>query len=169
MSTRNDFNMLRCRDAESDSCDILRAGNLARVAASDDMSEWSSSDVQQFAPLERRWTERAKFELTVPELIRRWERFVVKVEQGYASLIEEYQNDLDTRKLLQEAIEELRDGTAQRLSDMLRPWDRRFEAATVPSDPPIWRGGWWAERMPKILVGTLAEDVRRRGLRERTA
>jgi hypothetical protein len=23
MSTRSDFNMLRCRDAESDSCDIL--------------------------------------------------------------------------------------------------------------------------------------------------
>jgi hypothetical protein len=23
MSTRDDFNMLRCRDAESDSCDIL--------------------------------------------------------------------------------------------------------------------------------------------------
>lgn len=28
MSTRSDFNMLRCRDAESDSCDILRAGKM---------------------------------------------------------------------------------------------------------------------------------------------
>jgi hypothetical protein len=28
MSTRSDFNMLRCRDAESDSCDSLRAGMM---------------------------------------------------------------------------------------------------------------------------------------------
>jgi hypothetical protein len=139
------------------------------VDTSDGVTEWSGNDREQFAPLERRWTERAKFELTVPKLIRHWERFVVKVEQGYTSLIEEYANDLDTRKLLQEAIDEVPDDTARRLSEVLRRWDRRFESATVASDPPIWTGGWWAERMPKVLVGTLAEDVQRRGLRERTA
>ncbi len=115
---------------------------------------WSDADREQFASLERRWTDRAKFVLTVPKLIAAWSRFVVTVEDGYSHLIEEYCNELDSRDLLQEAVDQVASDTSQRLRGVLEPWDRRFKAATVPSEPPVWRGGWWAERIPKVLVGT---------------
>ncbi|MCU1466093.1 MAG: hypothetical protein JWM72_2021 [Actinomycetia bacterium] len=44
MSTRSDFNMLRCRDAKSDSCDILRAGNMRGWAVTDSRCEHLRSE-----------------------------------------------------------------------------------------------------------------------------
>lgn len=125
---------------------------------------WTAEELHEFGPLEERWTERAKYSITVPKLVSRWARFVTVVEAGYGEnrMIEEYWNDLDMRLLLQEALDALSEETAGRLRQAVEPWDRRFRAATVETDPALWSGGWWAARVPANPVPYFAEEVRQR-------
>ena len=111
---------------------------------------WSSDDLSQFASLEKRWTDRAIFPIRVQLLLYRWPKFTVSVEHGYKNMmIEDSWNGLDTRLLLQEALEALTPQTSIRLSLAVEPWDSRLKQATVEYLPPTWHGGWWASRIPR--------------------
>ena len=125
---------------------------------------WTTEELHEFRPLEERWTERAKFSIRVPKLVRGWAGFVIAVEGGYGGnlMIEEYWNDLDTRLLLQEALDALPEETAGRLWQAVEPWDRGFRAASVETEPALWSGGWWASRVPANPVPDFAEEVRQR-------
>ena len=126
-----------------------------------DWPEWSNDERQQFAPLEQRWTDRAKFPITVQRLLEGWARFTVSVESGVAdgSVIEDYWNDLDTRLLLQEALDSLPSDTSHRLEEAIRPLDSRFRDATLEEQPARWRGGWWASRIPKNPTPAFAREL----------
>lgn len=123
---------------------------------------WSSEDQAEFASLEARWTERAKFPITIRRQLDRWANFTISVEGGYGDnrIIEEYWNDLDSRKLLQEALNELTPDLAGRLQGAIEPWDTRFREATVERLPPMWQGGWWACRIPKNPAPSFARELR---------
>ena len=122
---------------------------------------WSRRDQAEFAPLEKRWSDRAKFAITVQRLLDQWSRFTISVESGYGDnqVIEEYWNDLDTRLLLQEALDALSADLAARLQGAVHPWDVRFSEATVEHNPPMWRGGWWARRIPKYPSPSFAKEL----------
>ena len=84
---------------------------------------------------------------------------VEQVEAGYDDTIYDWQNDLDSRKVIQQAIDALPEDLGQRLADRVRPWDERFQAATRPAKQPYWSGGWWAERVPTRLGPILRADL----------
>jgi hypothetical protein len=89
--------------------------------------------------------------VSLPYLLSNWPRIVDNVE-GYDGVIEEYWNDLDTRNILEDVIDELPHEVASRVAALLRPWDEKFRTRTVDS-PGLWRRsngkpGWWNERFP---------------------
>jgi hypothetical protein len=119
---------------------------------------WTAEDREAIAPLEARWTENAGFRITADRLLDKWSHLVDEVERGYDDNIDDYRNDLDSRKLLQEAIDALPADTARRLRSEIDPLDAQFLSATVRTSPPPWSGGWWAERIPRRTLGMFASD-----------
>jgi hypothetical protein len=82
-------------------------------------------------------------------LLRDWGAFVAAVERGYDDSIYEYTNDLSVR-------DRLAGSDDPRVAEL----DRRFEAATAEAAAPLApRDGWWWRRVPRRLVGDLADDL----------
>ncbi len=91
--------------------------------------------------------------VSFPYLLSNWPQIVDSVV-GYDGVIEEYWNDLDTRNILQDVMDELPSDVAARVAALLKPWDDKFRARTVDS-PGLWRRsngkpGWWNERFPAV-------------------
>lgn len=78
--------------------------------------------------------------------------------------IDDYTNDLSIRRWAEEARPLLTSGVARAMDDRLRPLDERFRQATTETTERLPGAGtshWWERRVPLVLVGELAEDVRR--------
>ncbi len=104
----------------------------------------------------------------------KWAWVVKEIVDGrYDAMVEEYHNDLDSRKILDVVLGTVDEGLRKPLGDWLLPHDRRFEEATLllarpiagSSDPKrstaAWRGYW---RVPRALGPELREGLVRRGL-----
>jgi hypothetical protein len=99
---------------------------------------------------------------TLNERVEGWESLVAEVEQGYGMTVDDYTNDLAVREWLDLVrpilTMRLRDSLDERLSLL----DERFRAATVkPAVQMPGAGDAWFYRLPKALVGELAEDAAR--------
>jgi hypothetical protein len=103
-----------------------------------------------------------------------WAWLVEAIEDGrYDHMVEEYHNDLDSRKVLHVVLAAVPDEICDRLAGWLLPLDQRFDMATVVLARPIagssdlnspraaWRGYW---RIPKALGPELRAALVRRGL-----
>ena len=116
---------------------------------------------------ERRASERAHFPVTLGKLLSWWESFVEEVEEGYPSSFDEYANDLSSRDVLERLVREAPPELAAKLTETLKPFDDRFEAATAEdSDGRIGElfahdESWWWSRIPKRLEGELAAALGR--------
>jgi hypothetical protein len=132
----------------------------ARSMKGIDLPAWTAADRAELDPIEARWSVRAKIRLTADRLLGQWVGLVKSVERGYQGCVDDYRNDLDARMLLDEAIREIAPATAARITGFLASWDERFRAATRIAQPPVWSGGWWAQRVPLLLTGELAGDLR---------
>jgi hypothetical protein len=93
-------------------------------------------------------------------LLRGWRDFVTQVERGYDDSIYEYTNDLSVRDRLEPLIQD----AASTARAELEAVDRRFEAATEESTRPLGAfkdatPPWWWQRVPRRLVGELADDL----------
>jgi hypothetical protein len=97
-------------------------------------------------------------------MLRRWSDFVTQVERGYDDSIYEYTNDLSVRDRLERLVDGAGPGLRAKLEGALAEDDRRFEAATEDSARPLGAGrsAWWWRRVPRRLVGELAEDIAER-------
>ena len=96
-------------------------------------------------------------------LLGRWRDFVTTVERGYDDSIYEYTNDLSVRDHLEAIAAGAGPALRAKLERALAEDDRRFEAATQEADRPLgtFTGEaptWW-RRVPRRLVGELAEDL----------
>jgi hypothetical protein len=90
--------------------------------------------------------------------LHRWSHFVTQVERGYDDSIYEYTNDLSVR----DRLEQLTQGAE--LERRVAEVDRRFETATEERARPLGvfkeaSAPWWWRRVPRRLVGELAEDL----------
>ncbi len=88
-----------------------------------------------------------------------WHWLVREVENGYDDMCEEWQNDLDSRLIIERAIDQLPPDLSARLAERVRPWDDRFIEATRAVARPYWHGGWWADRVPKKIGPILSADL----------
>lgn len=122
----------------------------------------------QAAPIEAAMSQRAHFPVTLAKLVSWWDDLVRQVEVGYTSSADEYANDLSARDRLEEALRSAPPKLRSKLEAAVTPLDERFRQATHP-DPHLLLsqfvvpgdGGWWA-RIPKVLAGALASDLKGR-------
>ncbi len=97
-------------------------------------------------------------------LIERWEYAVSKiVESDSQHLIEEYQNELDGRSIIEEVLPLAMQKERQSIHERLNIADSRFRAASVARDECVWgervaaRRGytpathWWYYRWPRVI------------------
>jgi hypothetical protein len=97
-----------------------------------------------------------------------WGSFVRTVEESYDMCIDDYTNDLSVRRWAAEARPLLTGRIRVSLDQRLAPIDERFRTATFEAPrhlPGAGTDGWWETRLPRRLVGELAEDVTALGLR----
>ena len=116
---------------------------------------------EAYAKLEERWRaeERLSPVATIKWCEAKWQWLIEQVEAGYDDDKYEWENDLDSRTIIQRAIDELPAELSTRLAGRVRPLDERFEATTRPVTRPYWSGGWWADRVPTKLGPILAADL----------
>lgn len=95
-------------------------------------------------------------------LLQDWRRFVAAVERGYGDSIYEYTNDLTVRDRLERVVAGASPGLRGQLEHALAAADARFDAATEEAARPlgVTYTTWWWQRVPRRLVGELAEDLR---------
>lgn len=91
-------------------------------------------------------------------LLSSWKKLVELVENGYGErfVIEEYWNDLDTRKAIREV----------ELDSLVKELDERFIAATTRRDIQIWgkeesKDYFWCYGYPKKAKGVFLEDLKK--------
>lgn len=99
------------------------------------------------------------------QLVGKWEQLVAEIEAGYQLNLDDYENDLTIRGLIDDR--RLVDAALQQ---RVAAADGRFRAATYSPGPDLiarlWAGAhedsnaeWYEYRLPKRLVGELAEDI----------
>ena len=111
-------------------------------------------------------------------LVEAWARVVEDVARGGYSLgLDDYLNDMDTRDILEGALEASGAG-AQAVAARLSTLDKLFLAATRPCDRCLWGPAlardhgwtdeehWWYFRAPLRPSDELAEDLIAAGLTE---
>ena len=116
----------------------------------------------ELAPEERDELARLLGDDSLGALLQDWSRFVTEVERGYDDSIYEYTNDLTIRDRLERVVAGASPGLRGRLQRALATDDSRFEAATEEAERPLGATytTWWWRRVPRRLVGELAEDLR---------
>ncbi len=109
------------------------------------------------------------FAPTLGELMAEWAVFVARLEIGYDDSIYDYLDDLATRDLLQQILDAAAPALRQKLAEALQPWDARFNQATHAVEDMLVRIAWngdsaWDRRVPNVLTGDLARELRAAGL-----
>ncbi len=94
-------------------------------------------------------------------LIRTWELVVKEIAGGYRSMVYEYINDMDGRRIIHEVWPLASSEQLFRYQGRLKEADKRFFEATVPVREGIWGAKttakksyqpeihWWYYRVPK--------------------
>jgi len=112
-------------------------------------------------------SSRARYEITLADLLTKWDRFVTALEQVYDDSIYEFTNDLSVRDLLEEIMVHSPKGLRAKLSKEVKDVDDRFLAVTKPSNRSILKSEqpqWWWFRIPIESGSELESDLRAEGL-----
>ena len=113
-----------------------------------------------------RFSARAKYTLSLEQLVQKWSTFISRVEQGYTSSIYDYMNDLATRDVIEEILQVAPQSLHAKLLMTIQPLDRKFQELTQMLQRPIDPIGkarrtnpWWF-CVPKNLKPQLQNDLR---------
>jgi hypothetical protein len=102
-------------------------------------------------------------------LLRCWERIVAHVDEGYQGSIDEYLNDMDVRRIINELLPLASDEEQDKVERVGPSLDGRFLKATCPVDSCIWGQenaakydyrrdrDWWYYRIP-INLGRVSDQ-----------
>ena len=84
----------------------------------------------------------------IDAVLSEWRGFVAEIRSGYDGSIYEFDNDLATRRLLEEALSESPSEAASYLHEV-RVLDEEFLALTRERKKPMkLLKGWWYNRVP---------------------
>lgn len=112
--------------------------------------------------------------VTASREMGKWAWLVGEIERGtYADSLDEYHNDLDSRRILDRVLAIAPPTTRARLSDWVAPLDERFMRSTLraaepiagsadPSSPHAAASWYW--RIPRSPAGEMLGDLTERGL-----
>ena len=108
-------------------------------------------------------TDQGWRECSLNEAIDQWATVVSIVEEGYTMTVDDYTNDLSIREWPELARPHLTARLCASMDERLLRLDARFRNATVEACRKLPGGGawWWYQRLPKVLIGELAEDAAR--------
>jgi hypothetical protein len=71
-------------------------------------------------------------------LIPRWEKTVLRIKNGYTMTLDEYLNDMDTRRIINEVWSLVSDELIDQYQERLKAADEKYLDSTVPSEECIW-------------------------------
>ncbi|MEM0503965.1 MAG: hypothetical protein QXT58_04575 [Archaeoglobaceae archaeon] len=130
---------------------------------------FDGKDQQWIEQFLTRLESRTGLKRSLDDLVQKWSDFVSEIETGYDLYIEDYENDLCVRDILQEVIEGLSPVGREALERLIESIDYRFLQATTPVErpllPPVDKEtvGFWWYRIPKNLGEDLLRDLRQEG------
>ena len=93
-------------------------------------------------------------------LIPRWEKIVLSIKTGYTLMRDEYLNDMDARRIIDEVWSLASDEQIEQYQDRLQAADKEYFDSTVPAEGHIWgirnemkqghskEHHWWYYRVP---------------------
>lgn len=96
-------------------------------------------------------------------LLGSWRRTVHRIVEGYRGLFDEYLNDMDGRRIINELMPVASEAERARSVELLSTLDNSFLDATLACEACIWgddqaakhgydrNRDWWYYRLPKIL------------------
>jgi hypothetical protein len=118
-----------------------------------DLPELTSEEMNSIEPILAFQTRRAKHTITLDYLLTKWVKLVMQVEEGYQLSIDDYNNAITRRDLLQEILDGSQQVTQEKLSSWLVEWDDRFKKATKEVEEPPFpylpkEMQWWWYRIP---------------------
>ena len=158
-----------------DLCDSLRRKEQCETPA---MSEpnWIASpmsvELETIVTRMRNGGEVAQH-VTLLKLLDSWRGLVEQVELGYEESVYEYANDVDSRKILERVAAIALPQAREALLRWLKPWDERYDEATVRASTPFhghadpaspYAASRWHWRIPRRLVGVLKVDLEDMGI-----
>ncbi len=126
----------------------------------------SEEDVEVVHRILAKFSDQAKFPITLDFLLQRWGNFATEVEQGYSDTHYDYLNDLSTRDLLEALMLQVPTSTQGNLHVIVHPIDTRFIRATRSIEKPVsgeerHRSLFWWYRVPKKLTEELKIELLR--------
>jgi hypothetical protein len=105
------------------------------------------------------------------QLIDRWMKVIERIENGYKLGIFDYRNDLTLREIIERIEKGVSPKLRAKIASAIAPLDSRLSNATFISTNPPFPGAlqrkpdaWWYSRLPRQLIGELAEDAVHEGL-----
>lgn len=129
------------------------------------MIQLSEEDVKALAPALQRLQVRARRQIEVVDMLRRWDAFVREVEHGYRLTGYDYVNNLGIRDILDELVSAAPPALRDRITrEALDGLDSRLREATRDVTKPLRiatpeRPRWWWFRVPRDVSGELASDL----------
>jgi hypothetical protein len=120
------------------------------------------------SPLVREYCERSGFSERVclggiDYLVESWRQTTDQIFKGYRGLFDEYLNDMDARRIINELMPITSESERTRIHDPLSVLDGYFREATQPCETCVWGDewaakhgydpdrDWWYYRLPRIL------------------
>lgn len=106
-------------------------------------------------------------------LVSEWERVVDQVREGYPLGLDDYLNDLDSRQMLEDALELAPDDEQTVARERVRTADLRMRTVVTPAAECLWGArvasvegwnperNWWYFNLPRSPGTMLREDLDR--------
>lgn len=105
-------------------------------------------------------------------LVEQWEKTAEAVETGYSLGLDDYLNDMDSRQLIEEALEFASEIETLQVKARLAAADKRMRAALKPRPSCLWGEGigryhdwspdrnWWYFSVPRAPGPDLAAELK---------
>ncbi|WP_025227091.1 hypothetical protein [Fimbriimonas ginsengisoli] len=93
------------------------------------------------------------------EIVKKLWVLISRIEAGYPFSSDDYNYQVAYREMVASAMTEADGEVAEEAQAILQPLDDRFFALTNPVDDLPIGSGPWEDRIPKRLIGELANDI----------